>query len=178
MEVKIVNRVVVLPFIACFLVLFSSVDSLAWWSLGGSTHARIAEDAMGLLSRSEYPDILKYKEQVSNGSSEESHNSSKNDIDNNNSLDGGYPIAFWNKANDVYKCNDYSNAYYNIGRICHLIQDMGTPPHAANIFHGWCITSPFKFDNLEEATSLHYNHVSVSPFYGEWGGGRSGLDPV
>lgn len=136
MEGEIIKRAEVILLIVYCLVLFSPTDSAAWWSLSGSTHKHIAEDSLGLLSQTEYPDLLKYKGNIVSGTCQESHNTSQLQLDNDDASNGGYPQAFWDYAIYVsYKNNDYSNTYLNVGRMCHLIQDMGTPPHVANISH-------------------------------------------
>lgn len=168
------NRVFIL--LLCHFVFVSPL--CAWHSWGSlDTHKKITNDAvlltMGLsacpadLSSLAYPDLCKYLRDLKTGSDEESHNTTDNPLGNDNKLNGGIPQKWWDNALDEnYKKSKYAYAYYNIGRVIHLIQDQAVPAHGANIYHFSSINpnewDPYG-DNLERAVDApeRYTYPSV-----------------
>ena len=54
--------------------------------------------------------------------------------------------------------NDKSTAYYLLGRVAHLLADLGVPEHVHNDphFDGWLYLTPNDFSNYEDYTKLSY----------------------
>jgi hypothetical protein len=42
---------------------------------------------------------------------------------------------YWKKALEQYKNKEYERAFYNLGKVCHLLADVGTPAHVHNDGH-------------------------------------------
>ncbi len=67
---------------------------------------------------------------------------------------------WWQKAKTAYSSTTRPAAYYWLGRVAHLISDMGVPEHAHNDPHPGKITlfglSYHDFSNYEELTALTY----------------------
>lgn len=163
-EVRKLKSILWINFSICSMFLPPFVlDSYTWDSLGRYTHAAITRDSVKILSSSEYPDLLKYIREIKDGSKTESHNTSPDNIDNNISLNGGFPKAFWDDAIKHYKLFNFSRAYFNIGRVSHLVQDQAVPTHAANIPHGLSLNlRNWHFDKFESAADNHYAHGTVA----------------
>ena len=115
--------------------LMADSDMARWSSLFGSVHKKITKTAMDTLNSPEY--AIRRDRIISGSWSESGHPSM--------SADGGNVKAIWfGKSKDGisggvlpnYEQFNSSDAYENIGIICHLTQDMAVPTHAANILHG------------------------------------------
>ena len=65
--------------------------------------------------------------------------------------------AYLYGASDVWNavCTR-SNRYFQMGRLCHLIEDMAAPAHAHADFHA-------SGDDLEEYSKYHYSRTAFSP---------------
>jgi hypothetical protein len=141
----------------------------AWDSVTYGIHEGLTDDAITAVSKKDYPDIWKFKEQVLAGSSIECHNESVIDTSNLDNLNDGYPEAWWNKGIDPennpdnavyhYKQGNFAKAYTCVGMICHLIEDVAVPAHAANIPHGLL----FGMDSFELAANTNFSHYKVKP---------------
>ncbi|HOX22271.1 MAG TPA: hypothetical protein PLL10_02310, partial [Elusimicrobiales bacterium] len=157
-------------------IIFLSMSALmqvapasAWWSIfdKAATHTRISNAALqsatliGLCPDLDTSKTPNYGSQVADGSNQESHNIAWNDTGNDNTLNGGFPKAWWDDGkpkNGVpdnalyyYKTFKFAKAYTYIGRMLHLLQDQLVPVHAANIRHGGFVKHQ---DNLEKAAYL------------------------
>jgi hypothetical protein len=115
--------------------LMANSDMARWSSLFGSVHKKITKSAMDTLNS---PEFAIRRDRIISGSWSESGHPSM-------SADGGDVKAIWfGKSKDGisggvlpnYEQFNSSDAYENIGIICHLTQDMAVPTHAANIPHG------------------------------------------
>lgn len=42
---------------------------------------------------------------------------------------------YWKKALEQYQKEEYERAFYNLGKVCHLLADVGTPAHVHNDGH-------------------------------------------
>jgi len=137
------------------LVFICVSNSFAWQTFLSTTHKEITSQAIAVLptnqsGNSDYPDAGKYSVALQNGSHTESHNTDDSIYGNDNALNGGIPYWWWvNAFENKYKRWLIYDAYYNMGRAYHLIQDQGVPAHAANISHGSAI------DAMEEGPKEH-----------------------
>ena len=48
-----------------------------------------------------------------------------------------YGQLIWDQAKDYYLQGDKENAYFSLGRLCHLLEDMSSPAHTQTDFHGF-----------------------------------------
>lgn len=112
-------------------------NTTKWHSLFGSTHRKLAKEAMKRIDKNVYPDIERMADQLREGAySESGHQNFWKD-------NGGFPKDLWGKGDKKnsggvlgnYEAFKTQEAYKNIGRICHLTQDQAVPAHAANIQH-------------------------------------------
>ncbi len=116
-----------------------------WHSLFGSTHKKIAKEALKRINKDAYPDLDRASSILKDGSASESGHA---DMMKDN---GGRPKEIWETGNRKnpggvlgnYKALKPGDAYQALGVICHLTQDMAVPAHAANIEH-------FLSEGLEE----------------------------
>ncbi|OGS20780.1 MAG: hypothetical protein A2252_12155 [Elusimicrobia bacterium RIFOXYA2_FULL_39_19] len=158
-------------YLTIILIFLLACKVFAWDSLGFNTHMAITDDAIKLINEAEYPDLIRFKNQIKYGSNSESHNSHQTDTRNSDNLNGGYPRAFWDagktdsgRADNAvfyYNFGEFTRCYFYFGKICHLISDMAVPAHAANILHG---KKPFYFDNFETAADENYVFGELKPF--------------
>ena len=113
------------------------VSDNKWHSLFGSTHKKIAKEAINRINKGAYPDIEAAKDELRSGAASESGHA---DFWRDN---GGNPKALWGNGDKKnqggvlgnYKALNPEAAYHALGVICHLTQDMTVPAHAANIKH-------------------------------------------
>jgi hypothetical protein len=64
----------------------------------------------------------------------------------------------------AYNDNDKATAYYRLGRVAHLLGDMGVPEHAHRDPHldGWSYLTPNDFSSYEDYTKLYYRGYTGS----------------
>lgn len=131
-------------------------DTTKWHSLFGSTHKKLAKEAIKRIDKNQYPDIDKASSILKDGAvSESGHPNFRKD-------NGGFPKALWEtgfKKNSGgvlvnYKTLNTEAAYHSLGVICHLTQDQAVPAHAANIEH-------FTSEGLEAWADLNFQLGAV-----------------
>jgi|GEM_PF-2214008 len=152
-------------FAAPVLVLALSSNAFAWGSigiLGASTHTKIADKALHLIDFNLYPDMDTSSRLIKNGStSEAGHEKIHNG--------GGKLKDWWTGADgrDTLKGGvlpnytklKISDAYLNIGRMCHLTQDQAVPAHSARVPHSVVLNLPP--DGMEKFTGKHDDFAEV-----------------
>lgn len=143
------------------------VDCWAWDSRHGNptqpTHTLITKWAIDSLKDSA-PELETYKEALIDGANAELHELKANmkditigakygvDIDSKRvehrgTNEGCDDIqGWWNDCQQAYQAGNRSRAYYFLGIILHMIEDMGVPAHAHKIEHQGNLT---EFDNFE-----------------------------
>lgn len=113
---------------------YDDISDDKWPSLFGGVHKKIMKSALANLNSKEF--TIRRDSLISGSSSESGHPSM--------SANGGKPGEIWlgtkwdthgGVLRNWVQFNS-SDAYKNIGRICHLTEDMAVPTHAANIPHG------------------------------------------
>ncbi len=137
-----------IAFAAPVLVLALSANAFAWASVAlfkSSTHSKIADKALSLIDSGQYPDLNTASKLINDGSSsEDGHEKIHN---------GGGKLQDWWTGGDGrktlmggvlpnYTKLKISDAYMNIGRMCHLTQDQAVPAHAAHIPHSMVLNLP------------------------------------
>lgn len=147
-------------------------EARAWFSLdeGGDTHNHITKDALSdtsITKKDEYPDLLRFAEQLRSGSNTESHN-----IPDDNQTEWWMPASTnWFTAGitqdgkegalSQYGKFDFANAYKTMGYELHLVQDESVPAHKKICVHGrWCST---EMDELEKWAPLSHSYGPPVP---------------
>jgi hypothetical protein len=132
--------------------------------LGG--HRQITRDAIDAINFVEYPDILRFKNQLIAGSGTEAHNPPGVPGDE----ERWFPEAgdWWSKMDDPepekkcvlewYAESNFQNAYKTIGYICHNIQDLTVPAHTCVCIHG--LGTGHLSDELEEYAFFHHGYAT------------------
>jgi len=65
---------------------------------------------------------------------------------------------WWQSALCYYRAGDHETAYTMLGRMVHLIQEMGAPPHAYYVMHGESILDQDPFEILSAISALNYSY--------------------
>jgi len=171
-------RMRIVGFVAGLLFVVLPKGAFAWHTQWGQdTHYHISTASVQNLAQDHlggYPDLEKFKMQISNGANEESHTIIWDRTACDNSRNGGFPKAWWDDGKDEDTKQDNAVFYYNalnqpmayryIGRMAHLIQDQAVPAHAANIRHGYGELWQRKLDDMELSAGIHYSyrHITTS----------------
>ncbi|MCI5135831.1 MAG: hypothetical protein D3920_12340, partial [Candidatus Electrothrix sp. AW2] len=154
-------------------VLFSTTSAQAWWSenipgwswdLFGDTHERLSKDTLNSLPEIEYPDLKKFYSVIwgateGNFDDADAHggDSSENDGDAN---------EWWRLSKEQYeklKFDKDRGAYWYIGQMIHLVEDMAVPAHALDILHYQNYRDLFDPDNFEHYAANNYSKGTVTP---------------
>lgn len=64
---------------------------------------------------------------------------------------------YWKVATNQYKNKEYEKAFYNLGKVCHLLQDMSTPAHVNNDPHAGTSILPEILKFLDFSDDFKYN---------------------
>jgi fibronectin type 3 domain-containing protein len=158
------------------IIVFTYLGKInAWWSEPGvDTHERLSTDIilnMPSITQQEYtcPDL--YMDRFGNiiidategaGDDAAAHGG-------NATINTGDAQAFWALAMSQYKSNNFAGrdgAYFNLGQILHLVEDMAVPAHALDIPHAFnlsVVNPSFKFDDLETNAGNIYYTSSIVP---------------
>ena len=148
-------------------LLLSSEDCRAWDSRNGNptrpTHSLITNWAIDSL-KDAYPELDKYRDAIVDGANAEVHELKANqkDIDiaakyevnleskrveHRGTNEGCDDIqGWWKDCHDAYQAGKKDRAYYYLGVLLHMVEDMGVPAHAHKIYHQGNLT---EFDNFE-----------------------------
>ncbi|MFA5778602.1 MAG: hypothetical protein WC947_00490 [Elusimicrobiota bacterium] len=125
------------------------ISAFGWNAVLPDTHGPLAQQSISLLSElGEYPDIVKFSNDIVNGSNgfdaESAHTTPMGA--NVKDLKDLWEIKILkNLYEEQYKFSgEKIGVYYYMGNICHLTQDQAVPPHAVNIPHG-SLTDNFEF---------------------------------
>ena len=133
----------------------------AWDSAAGNpthpTHSYFTEWALERLQL-EYPELQEYRSIIIDGANEELHELPVSGVKYGIDLDskrvqrkgtneGSDDMqGWWQDSLNAYRQNNKSQAYFVLGIILHMIQDMGVPAHANKVYHQGNLT---QFDNFE-----------------------------
>lgn len=121
------------------------------------THSYLTEYAIGQLS-AKYPELSKYQVVIVEGANQELHelpvkgtlhgiDLNKKRIEHKGTNAGSDDVpGWWADAEAAYKAGNKQQAYFLIGIMLHMIEDMGVPAHANGVIHQGTLT---EFDNFE-----------------------------
>jgi len=127
-----------------------TLPALAWDSARGSfvdsTHSCLTEWAIDELE-GEFPELGEFRAQLIEGANAELHErrvkGSKYGVDldakriqHKGTNEGCDDIqGWWTDSRDAYQAGEKARAYFLLGVMLHMIQDMGVPAHANQVYH-------------------------------------------
>jgi hypothetical protein len=151
--------------LSSLLLIFSStcLPSAAWaWDSAGSnpthsTHSYLTEWAINRL-QGEYPELQQFQATIIDGANEELHelpvSGTRHGVDleskrvqHKGTNEGSDDMqGWWQDSLSAYRQGQKDQAFFLLGVVLHMIQDMGVPAHANKIYHQGNLT---QFDNFE-----------------------------
>ena len=147
-------------FIVTNMMLISS-SALAWDSAAGNpthpTHSYLTQWAIDQL-QNQYPELQQFRNVIIEGANAELHelpvSGTKYGIDleakrlqHQGTNEGCNDIqGWWQDSLTAYRQGQKQQAYFLLGVMLHMIQDMGVPAHANKVYHQGNLT---EFDNFE-----------------------------
>jgi hypothetical protein len=127
-----------------------TLPALGWDSAKGNpthaTHSHLTEWAIDQL-RGAFPELQQFRKVMIEGANEELHElkvkGSKYGVDldakrtqHKGTNEGCDDIeGWWTDSRDAYKAGEKVRAYYFLGVMLHMIEDMGVPAHANKVYH-------------------------------------------
>ena len=149
------------------LILFLSVtlapgpalawDSKSWLNPTHPTHSYFTEWAIDQLDDT-YPELRKFSQVIIDGANQEMHelpiqgeehglNLEEARLRHKGTNEGTDDIqGWWTEALNAYQAGNKETAYFLVGIMLHLVQNMGAPAHANHVYHQG---TPTEFDNFE-----------------------------
>lgn len=110
--------------------------------LFSDTHSIITENAylVGNINSANYPDLIRFKENILKGDSDEkeAHQGSDKLASNSNNQAGwfGDQSAHWKKLLEEYNSFNFFKTYHRAGVLIHLTADASVPAHVRICSHG------------------------------------------
>jgi hypothetical protein len=142
-------------------ITLSSSSAWAWDSAAGNpthpTHSYLTEWAIAQL-KNQYPELHQFRNVIIEGANAELHelpvSGTKYGIDleakriqHQGTNEGCNDIqGWWQDSLTAYRQGQKQQAYFLLGVMLHMIQDMGVPAHANQVYHQGNLT---EFDNFE-----------------------------
>jgi len=139
----------------------SSSSALAWDSAAGNpthpTHSYLTEWAIDQL-QNQYPELQQFRKVIIEGANAELHelpvsgtkygiNLEAKRIQHQGTNEGCNDIqGWWQDSLTAYRQGQKEQAYFLLGVMLHMIEDMGVPAHANKVYHQG---NPREFDNFE-----------------------------
>ncbi|MFB2882166.1 hypothetical protein [Floridanema aerugineum] len=139
----------------------TSSSAWAWDSAAGNpthpTHSYLTEWAIDQL-KNQYPELQQFRKVIIEGANAELHelpvSGTKYGIDleakrrqHQGTNEGCNDIqGWWQDSLTAYRQGQKEQAYFLLGVMLHMIQDMGVPAHANKVYHQGNLT---EFDNFE-----------------------------
>jgi hypothetical protein len=136
-------------------------QAFAWDSRNSNpthpTHSYLTEWAIDQL-KLELPEVQHFRAQLIDGANQELHelktSGSLYGVDleakrkqHKGTNEGCDDIqGWWDDARNAYRAGDKKQAYFLLGIMLHMVEDMGVPAHANHVHHQG---SPTEFDNFE-----------------------------
>jgi hypothetical protein len=121
------------------------------------THSYLTEYAIDSLA-AQYPELNQYRTQLVDGANEELHelpvtgsaygvdlNAKRIEHKGTNGGSDDMP-GWWHEAATAYAAGNKPQAWFYVGIMLHMIEDMGVPAHANGVYHQGTLT---EFDNFE-----------------------------
>ncbi len=147
--------------------LLSGADiAYGWWSEPlEDNHELLSKDALSsqALSEAEFPDIKKYGEVIWGATEGNMDDASAHDGDS--SANDGPAMLWWTSALEEYRrfnFGDEQGAYWYMGQMIHLVEDMAVPVHALDINHYNGLEDLLNPDNFEYFAANNYSASSVT----------------
>ena len=121
------------------------------------THSYLTEYAIDHLTGT-YPELGKYRDVIIEGANQELHelpvkgtlygiDLDKKRIEHKGTNAGSDDVpGWWADAEAAYRAGNRPQAYFLVGIMLHMIEDMGVPAHANGVIHQGTLT---EFDNFE-----------------------------
>jgi hypothetical protein len=135
--------------------------ALGWdsarWNPTHATHSYLTEWAIDQL-KGQFPELQQFRRQLVEGANQELHETrvkgSKYGVDldasriaHKGTNEGCDDIeGWWNDSRDAYLAGDKARAYFLLGIMLHMIQDMGVPAHANKVYHQASLTGLDHFE--------------------------------
>jgi hypothetical protein len=132
-------------------------DSDSWQNPTHPTHTYITEWAVDQI-KTQAPELQQFQKQVIEGANAELHelpisgtkygiNLNAKRIEHKGTNEGCDDIqGWWQDSLNAYRQDNKEQAYFLLGVIIHMIEDMGVPAHANKVSHQGNLT---EFDNFE-----------------------------
>jgi hypothetical protein len=151
--------------VAVLLSVGSNTAAVAWDSakfewltkIVHPTHSYLTEFAIDQLD-GKYPELRKYRDVLVEGANQELHelpvegtlygidlDAARVEHKGTNAGSDDVP-GWWSDAMAAYAGGDKEQAYFLIGIVLHMIEDMGVPAHANGVYHQGTVS---EFDNFE-----------------------------
>jgi len=153
--------------LTAIIVVFSIHPACGWWSETiedplGDNHERLSKDTLGAIT-SVCPDMgasFYYGDiwAATEGSADDTYAHGGNPANND-----GPAMGWWTNALYEYKYFNFGGtygAYWFLGSMVHLVEDMGVPAHAMNVPHAFPA-----LDNLESNSARNYTSSSAMLYY-------------
>jgi hypothetical protein len=142
--------------------LVASGDGVAWDSVAKlspvhPTHSYLTESGIDALA-AQYPELQAFRAQIIEGANTELHelpvsgtayglDLEAKRVEHRGTNEGSDDVAgWWADAAAAYGAGNREQAYFLVGVMLHMIEDMGVPAHANRIYHQG---TPSEFDNFE-----------------------------
>ena len=121
------------------------------------THSYLTEYAIGAL-KPQFPEIGQYATAIVDGANTEEHelpvsgtqygvDLNKKRIEHKGTNAGTDDIGgWWREVTTAYAAGNKPQAYFYLGIMLHMVEDMGVPAHANGVYHQGTLT---EFDNFE-----------------------------
>ena len=121
------------------------------------THSYLTESAIDALA-GQYPELAAFRAQLVEGANTELHELPVSGtaygldleamrVEHKGTNEGSDDVAgWWADAAEAYSAGATQRAYFLVGVMLHMIEDMGVPAHANHIHHQGSLT---EFDNFE-----------------------------
>lgn len=132
-------------------------DSVAKLSPVHPTHSYLTEFGVDALA-AQYPELQAFRAQIIEGANTELHelpvsgtayglDLEAKRVEHRGTNEGSDDVAgWWADAAAAYQAGEKARAYFLVGVMLHMIEDMGVPAHANRIYHQG---TPSEFDNFE-----------------------------
>lgn len=132
-------------------------DSESWKNPTHPTHTYITEWAIAQL-KTQAPSLQQFQKQIIEGANAELHelpvsgtkygiNLNDKRIEHKGTNEGCDDIqGWWQDSLNAYRQGNKEQAYFLLGVMLHMIEDMGVPAHANKVYHQGNLT---EFDNFE-----------------------------
>ena len=136
-------------------------QAIAWDSKKGNpshpTHSYLTEWAVDHV-KAEFPEVQAFRAELIEGANQELHelptsgtlygvNLEAKRQQHRGTNEGCDDIqGWWDDALNAYRAGDKKKAYFLLGIMLHMVEDMGVPAHANHVIHQG---NPTEFDNFE-----------------------------